>query len=86
MSSGYELHQKLRTKTVRQVKKKQYDEATQTLYQGALDLLDQKEQGSGCDLAIYMIDVYGIKSQPVDSESRGRSTLPCLMHNRRSQY
>ncbi|KAJ1028735.1 hypothetical protein NDA16_001900 [Ustilago loliicola] len=74
MSSSYELHQKLRTKTVRQVKKKQYDEAISTLHQGALDLLAQKEQGSGCDLAIYMIDVYGIKNQPVDSESRDRIT------------
>ncbi|KAN0063326.1 hypothetical protein ACQY0O_004491 [Thecaphora frezii] len=72
--SGYELHQKLRTKTVRQVKKKQYDDAIQTLYQGALDLLDQKEQGSACDLALYMIDVYGFKSQPVDAESRDRIT------------
>lgn len=74
MSSGYELHQKLRTKTVRQVKKKQFDEAISTLHQGALDLLAQNEQGSGCDLAIYMIDVYGIKNQPVDSESRDRIT------------
>ncbi|SPO38468.1 related to GET4 - protein with a role in insertion of tail-anchored proteins into the ER membrane [Pseudozyma flocculosa] len=72
--SGYELHQKLRTKTVRQVKKKQYDEAISTLYQGAIDLLDQKEQGSACDLALYMIDVYGFKSQQVDSESRDRIT------------
>ncbi|EST07515.1 hypothetical protein PSEUBRA_002595 [Kalmanozyma brasiliensis GHG001] len=74
MSSGYELHQKLRTKTVRQVKKKQYDEAISTLHQGALSLLSQSEQGSGCDLAVYMIDVYGIKSQLVDSESRDRIT------------
>ncbi|CDR87186.1 related to GET4-protein with a role in insertion of tail-anchored proteins into the ER membrane [Sporisorium scitamineum] len=74
MSTGYELHQKLRTKTVRQVKKKQYDEAISTLHQGALDLLSQSEQGSGCDLAVYMIDVYGIKDQPVDSEARDRIT------------
>ncbi|TKY86692.1 hypothetical protein EX895_004332 [Sporisorium graminicola] len=74
MSSGYELHQKLRTKTVRQVKKKQYDEAISTLHQGALDLLSQSEQGSGCDLAVYMIDVYGIKEQAVDSEARDRIT------------
>ncbi|KIS70366.1 uncharacterized protein UMAG_01535 [Mycosarcoma maydis] len=74
MSSGYELHQKLRTKTVRQVKKKQYDEAISTLHQGALELLSQSEQGSGCDLAVYMIDVYGIKNQVVDSEARDRIT------------
>ncbi|PWZ00735.1 hypothetical protein BCV70DRAFT_199999 [Testicularia cyperi] len=74
MSSGYELHQKLRTKTVRQVKKKQYDEAIQSLYDGAVQLLDQKEQGSGCDLGIYMLDVYGMKHQAVDSESRDRVT------------
>ncbi len=74
MSAGYELHQKLRTKTVRQVKKKQYDEAISTLHTGALDLLSQNEQGSGCDLAVYMIDVYGMKGQAVDSESRDRIT------------
>lgn len=74
MSSGYELHQKLRTKTVRQVKKKQYNEAISTLHQGALDLLAQSEQGSACDLAVYMIDVYGLASTPVDSESRDRIT------------
>lgn len=74
MSAGYELHQKLRTKTVRQVKKKQYDEAITTLHQGSLQLLSQSEQGSGCDLAIYMIHVYGIKEQAVDSEARDRIT------------
>ncbi|KAJ9478390.1 Golgi to ER traffic protein 4 [Pseudozyma hubeiensis] len=74
MSSGYELHQKLRTKTVRLVKKKQYDEAISTLHSGALTLLSQSEQGSGCDLAVYMIDVYTTKDQPVDSESRDRIT------------
>lgn len=74
MSSGYELHQKLRTKTVRQVKKQQYDEAITTLHQGALELLQKGEQGSGCDLAVYMINVYTLKPQQVDAESRDRIT------------
>lgn len=74
MSSGYELHQKLRTKTVRQVKKKQYNEAISTLHSGSLDLLSQSEQGSACDLALYMIDVYTISDAAVDSESRDRIT------------
>ncbi|SPO24718.1 related to GET4 - protein with a role in insertion of tail-anchored proteins into the ER membrane [Ustilago trichophora] len=74
MSSGYELHQKLRTKTVRQVKKKQYNEAISTLHSGSLDLLSQSEQGSACDLALYMIDVYAISNVAVDSESRDRIT------------
>ncbi|SPO23011.1 related to GET4 - protein with a role in insertion of tail-anchored proteins into the ER membrane [Ustilago trichophora] len=74
MSSGYELHQKLRTKTVRQVKKKQYSEAISTLHSGSLDLLSQSEQGSACDLALYMIDVYTISDAAVDSESRDRIT------------
>ncbi|SNX83364.1 related to GET4 - protein with a role in insertion of tail-anchored proteins into the ER membrane [Melanopsichium pennsylvanicum] len=74
MSSGYELHQKLRTKTVRLLKKKQYSEAISALHDGSLNLLSQGEQGSGCDLGIYMIDVYTTASTPVDSESRDRIT------------
>ncbi|PWN47327.1 hypothetical protein IE53DRAFT_390544 [Violaceomyces palustris] len=71
---AYELHQKLRTKAVRLVKKKDYDQAIQTLYQGSISLFDQAEQGSACDLALYMIEVYGIKMQSVESDSRDRVT------------
>ncbi|KAE8224864.1 hypothetical protein CF319_g2300 [Tilletia indica] len=70
--SGYDLHQKLRTKTVRLLKKKDYAQAISVLHTGATDLLRQKEQGSGCDLAVYLIDVYEQSEAPVNDETRGR--------------
>ena len=70
-AGGYELHQKLRTKVVRQLQKKKYAEAIKVLYDGSIKLLDMNEQGSGCDLAVYLIDVYNQASTPVDKESVG---------------
>lgn len=72
MSGGYELHQKLRTKTVRQLKKKDYDGAITSLYEGSRQLLESKEQGSGCDLACYLVDVYTQASKPSTQENRQR--------------
>ncbi|GAK63371.1 cytoplasmic protein [Moesziomyces antarcticus] len=72
--SGYELHQKLRTKVVRLTKKKAYPEAITALHTGALELLSQGEQGSGCDLGIYMLDVYNLADTPVTAETRSRVT------------
>lgn len=72
--SGYELHQKLRTKVVRLTKKRAYPEAIAALHTGALELLSQGEQGSGCDLGIYMLDVYNLADTPVTAESRSRVT------------
>lgn len=76
---GYEEHQKLRTKAVRLCKKKAYADAIKTLYAGAESLLKQKEQGSGCDLALYMIEIYGIAETPVNDESRGEHVLLLLL-------
>jgi hypothetical protein len=72
MSGGYELHQKLRTKAVRQLKKKDYEGAIASLSDGARQLLEQKEQGSGCDLACYLLDVYQQAGTPSTSDSRKR--------------
>ncbi|KAK0544079.1 hypothetical protein OC846_006192 [Tilletia horrida] len=72
MSTGYELHQRLRTKTVRLLKKKDYPQAVSVLHTGALELLRQKEQGSGCDLGVYMIDVYEQSNAQSDDITRGR--------------
>jgi hypothetical protein len=72
MSGGYELHQKLRTKAVRQLKKKDYEGATETLFQGSRQLLETKEQGSGCDLACYMLDVYLQAETPSNNTTRQR--------------
>lgn len=74
MSGGYELHQKLRTKAVRQLKKKDYDGAIESLYDGSRQLLESKEQGSGCDLACYLVDVYTQAGKPSTQETRQRIT------------
>lgn len=71
-SAGYDLHQKLRTKAVRLLKKKDYTQAIQVLYDGSKQLLEQKEQGSGCDLACYMLTVYTQSEVKVNDESRKR--------------
>lgn len=68
---GYELHQKIRTKTVRLVKKGKFAEAIDTLYDGSTKLLGMNEQGSGCDLAVYLLDVYNQSKTSVDDSSRG---------------
>lgn len=70
-SGGYELHQKLRTTTVRLLRKKKYDQAIETLSQGAAQLLDMQEEGSGCDLTEYLLDVYKQAETPVVDASRG---------------
>lgn len=72
-TGGYEIHQKLRTKTVRLLKKEKYNEAIDILYNGSVSLLDMNEQGSGCDLAVYLLEVYGLAKTPVDDTSRGTS-------------
>ena len=56
--SAYDIHQRLRTKATRQHKKKSYDESIKTLSDGSIQMLQQKDQGSGCDLAVYHVDVY----------------------------
>lgn len=71
-NGGYELHQKLRTKTVRLLKKEKYNEAIDVLYDGSVRLLEMNEQGSGCDLAVYLLEAYGLAKTPVNDVSRGR--------------
>ena len=73
-AGGYELHQKLRTKVVRLIQKKKYTDAIRVLSDGSLKLLDLNEQGSGCDLAVYLVDVYKQAGTPVDKES-----IDCLV-------
>ncbi|KDN52747.1 hypothetical protein K437DRAFT_292855 [Tilletiaria anomala UBC 951] len=70
--SGYDEHQRLRTKAVRLLSKKNYPAAIALLYEGSMKMLQAGEQGSGCDLAIYMIDVYGQAGVELDKTSRDR--------------
>lgn len=70
----YEAHQKARTFASRYVKSGQYDTAIDVLFQSARELLKAGQQGSGTDLASFLIDVYENKDESVNDESRGRLT------------
>ena len=49
--SAYDTHQRLRTKGIRLLRKKAYDEAIATIGDGAVQMLGQEEQG-GYDVVI----------------------------------
>jgi hypothetical protein len=68
----YEAHQKARTFASRYSKSSQYDTAIEVLFQSARELLKTGQQGSGVDLASFLIDVYESKGEAVSDESRGR--------------
>lgn len=68
----YEAHQKARTFAARYSKSEQYDTAVDVLFQSARELLKNGQQGSGVDLASFMLDVYESKGEVVWDESRGR--------------
>jgi len=72
----YEAHQKARTFASRYVKSGQYDTAIDVLFQSARELLKAGQQGSGTDLASFLIDVYENKDESVNDESRGPFHLP----------
>lgn len=68
---AYEAHQKARTFGSRYLKAHAYDTAIQVLFPSARELLKAGHAGSGSDLALFLIDVYNAKEQPVDTTSRG---------------
>ncbi|KAF8442267.1 hypothetical protein L210DRAFT_3202571 [Boletus edulis BED1] len=70
----YEAHQKARTFASRYSKAGQYDTAIDVLFQSARELLKTGQQGSGTDLALFLLDVYDNKGESVSDESRGRLT------------
>ncbi|CAO1620315.1 unnamed protein product [Parajaminaea phylloscopi] len=74
LMSAYDLHQRLRTKGIRLLRKKAYDDAIKTIGDGAVQMLEQKEQGSGCDLGVYLTDIYEQADQPCDDSARARLT------------
>ena len=46
------------------------------LFQSARELLKVGQQGSGTDLASFLLDVYESKGETVNDESRGESRVP----------
>ncbi|KAH9943690.1 hypothetical protein B0H21DRAFT_748103 [Amylocystis lapponica] len=71
---AYEAHQKARTFASRYSKSQQFDTAIDVLFQSAKELLKAGQQGSGTDLASFLLDVYENKGEQVNEESRGRIT------------
>lgn len=74
----YEAHQKARTFASRYQKSGQYDTAIDVLFQSARELLKAGQQGSGTDLAGFLLDVYDTKGEDVNDESRGKYPPPWL--------
>ncbi|KAI0787745.1 hypothetical protein C8Q74DRAFT_1196649 [Fomes fomentarius] len=70
----YEAHQKARTFASRYNKSGQYDTAIDVLFQSSRELLKVGQQGSGTDLASFLVDVYETKGESVSDESRSRLT------------
>lgn len=74
----YEAHQKARTFASRYSKSGQYDTAIDVLFQAARELLKSGQQGSGTDLALFLLDVYESKGESVSDESRGLSLVAAV--------
>ena len=72
---AYEAHQKARTFASRYQKSGQYDTAIEVLFQSARELLKAGHQGSGTDLASFLLEVYENKGEEVNEESRGESSV-----------
>ncbi|KAF7796031.1 hypothetical protein EIP86_007200 [Pleurotus ostreatoroseus] len=70
----YEAHQKARTFASRYQKSGHYDTAIDVLFQSARELLKAGQQGSGTDLAAFLLEVYDTKGEEPNDESRGRLT------------
>lgn len=73
-TSPYEAHQKARTFASRYIKSSQFDVAIEVLFQSARELLKTGQQGSGTDLACFLVEVYETKPEDVTEESRSRLT------------
>jgi hypothetical protein len=69
----YEAHQKARTFASRYVKANQHSTAIDVLFQSARELFKLGQQGSGTDLAVFLLEVYDSANISVDDESRGSS-------------
>lgn len=68
----YEAHQAVRTIVARYVRTKNYSEALEILTTSAESLLKASQSASGCDLLLYIVEVYEISQTAIDSTSRGR--------------
>lgn len=70
----YEAHQATRTIAARYVRQKAYNDAVEVLYATAKLLLEHKEESSGSDLTLYLLQVYNQAGIKVDTDSRAKLT------------
>ncbi|KAI9260464.1 hypothetical protein EDC94DRAFT_142686 [Helicostylum pulchrum] len=68
----YEAQQMYRTVARRLNKQQKYQDTIRLLHDGAILLLQHNQNGSGSDLANYMLDTYKLASVPVDEASLDR--------------
>ncbi|KAJ9125435.1 hypothetical protein QFC22_000396 [Naganishia vaughanmartiniae] len=71
---AYSAQQKARTTAARLLASAHYDSAIQVLFGSAKELLKLKEWGSGCDLAVYLVQAYERGEVNVTAESKARLT------------
>ncbi|KAI8095390.1 hypothetical protein BDF21DRAFT_405774 [Thamnidium elegans] len=68
----YEAQQMYRTVARRLNKQQKYQDTIRLLHDGAILLLQHNQNGSGSDLANYMLETYKLASVPVDEASLDR--------------
>src|ERR1700710_3109790 len=68
----YEAHQQLRVISARYTKQQNYEAAIDILSSGAKALLDAGQGGSGGDLCLLLLDVYGKAELKPDAKSKAR--------------
>jgi hypothetical protein len=68
---AYSAQQKARTTAARLLASTHYDSAIEILFGSAKELLKLKEWGSGCDLAVYLVQAYEKGEIEVTDESKG---------------
>ena len=68
---AYSAQQKARTTAARLLASAHYDAAIEILFGSAKELLKLREWGSGCDLAVYLVQAYEKGEIEVTDESKG---------------
>lgn len=68
----YEAQQQTRVVAARYIKTQDYSSATDILYSVSQSLLKANQGGSGGDLSLFLVDVYGQAELQVDSTNKGR--------------
>lgn len=68
----YEAHQLIRTLYFRYISQKSYDEAIEIVHNGACLFLKHRQEGSGNDLALLMLECFRTAKVPVGDDTLGK--------------